>query len=244
MDDIYYQKGVKYFYGNGVRKDLGKAAYCFKRAADLGSSEAMYMLGEIFLIAKEDLRPSDITWFTREDEVYKDVHRAFYWFRLCYERSNFNSGWGISDKVLCERLHSYGFGLNLNKENHFEFFLESIKLPRREEIMYQIGKKYFQGINGNSKDIRTALFWFMEAAKNGSSAAARMLGEIYLRNEGRAPDIESAVYWYRKSNECDYLKAMYRVGKMYRDGIGLEKNLEQACYYLEEVFQNLRWSVL
>lgn len=169
------------------------------------------------------------------------MHRAFYWFNRCYEK---NSLWGNIDITIREKLRFYGFGLDWNKEDIFEFFLEAIKLPRREEIMYLTGKKYFKGTGGKQKDIGKAIFWFTEAVKHGSSAAACMLGEIYLKGESVNQDIESAVYWYSKTNERGYLKAMYKIGKMYRDGYGVERDLEKACRYFEVVFQNLKWSVL
>lgn len=238
MDGIYYEKGKRYFYGNDVRKDLGKAYWWFKRSADLGNLEAMYMLGEIFLLAKESTKPLDISWFTREDEVFKDVNRAFQWFNRCHEHCYYGDG------SLRERLRFYGFGLDLDEKETFDFFLEAIKLPRREELMYQTGRKYFIGDGGKPKDLFEASLWFMIAVKHGSSAAARTLGEIYLKGMGIRRDIDFAVYWYEKADERDYLKAMYKIGKMYLDGKGVDKNLERACYYFEKVFQDLKWSVL
>ena len=242
--EFYYDTGIKYFYGNGVRKDFGIAAWWFRRAANLGSIEATYMLGEIFLLAEENFRNPDITWFTREDEVYRNVRCAFYWFTQCYNYCSYKMILYERELNIRERLRFYGFGLDLNDENTFEFFLEAIKLPRREEIMYQTGRKYFKGLDGKSKDINTASFWLMKAAEHGSTAAAFMLGEIYRKGEGVERNIDMAVYWYKKAKERDYLKAMYKIGKMYRDGKSIEKNLEKACYYFEEVLQNLKWSVL
>lgn len=232
MDDIYYEKGLKFFYGNGVRKDLGKAVWWLKRAATLGNSKAMYSLGEVFLLAEENVKHPDITWFMREDEVYRDLHQAFYWFNCCYR-----NGYDLD-------LSTYGFGLKLNEENILEYFLEAIKMPRREEIMFQIGRRYFRGTGGKQKDIGKAIFWLMEAVKHGSNSAAYMLGEIYRKGECVTRNINCAVFWYEKASNRNYLKAMYKIGKMYRDGNGVEKDLEKACHYFEEVLQNLRWSVL
>ena len=242
MNKIYYDNALKFFYGNGVRKDFGKAAWWFRRAADHGNSEAMYHLGEIFLLAEENPKHPDITWFTREDEVYRDVCRAFYWFSRCYEQSKYDFDGRIFGKIMCERLRFYGFGLDLKADEVFEYFLEAIKLPRREEIIYQVGKKYFKGKDDNPKDIDKAIHLFSCAAELGSNEAARVLGEIYRKGEVVARNINRAVFWYSKTRERHYLKALYKIGKMYRDGNGVEKDLEKACHYFEEVLQNLRWS--
>ena len=245
MGESYYKRGLRFFYGNGVRKDFGQAAWWFRRAAEKGNIEAMYLLGEVFLLAEENSKHPDITWFIREDEVYRDVRCAFYWFNRCYERSKYDDfDWRIPGNVMRERLRFYGFGFDLNEDETFEYFLEAIKLPRREEIIYQIGRKYFRGTGGKKKDIGKAIHFFRCAAELGSNVAACMLGEICRNGEGVRRDIGNAVFWYKKTLERDYLKAMYKIGKMYRNGDGVEKNLEKACYYFEEVFQNLRWSSL
>lgn len=231
-DNFYCNIGSIYFYGDGISRDFGKAVWWLKRAANCGNSEAMYLLGDIYLTAEKNQKHSDVAWFIREDEIFKNFHLAFYWFNRCFE--SYCYGGNPRRYDLC----FYGFGLHLEYDRAFEVFLETLKMPRYSELLYCMGEKYFKGLDVQ-RSIDEAIQWFTRAAAHGSNKAIRTLGRIYREGDGVPQNIDRAVFWYEKTNQRDYLKGRYEIAKMYKDGVGIEKNPEKACDYFDTIIREL-----
>jgi TPR repeat protein len=60
------QMGVRYQTGQGVAKDMKKAVYWWRKAAELGSAESQFYLGRAYQTGKG---------------VEKDMAQAEYWYR-------------------------------------------------------------------------------------------------------------------------------------------------------------------
>ena len=257
--EINFSIGLIHFLGDGLPKNIGKAIWWFKRAADLGNAEAMYILGEIYLHAKD--KPADV-WFVRDDEIFKNIHAAFYWFNHCFD---------ICSGDLRGKLYLYGIGIENDQNAAFELFTESIKCLSYSQKMYKLGKKY---IYGKEKDFDKGVYWLKRAADHLNDDAILELGKIYLygtvnevdvyqaswwfekitdinklkidliddlayeclSGENVEKNIEVAIYWYKKLAEMDNIQAMYKLGEIYRYGQGVEKNLSEAIKWLDMAF--------
>ena len=262
ISDVYCDIGFIYFLGDGVEKNFGKAVWWFKRAADFGNCEAMYMLGQIYIHSKN--KPKEI-WFVRDDEIFKNFRAAFYWFNRCFEDC---------DRNLRGKLYLYGIGVEKNEEKSFELFVESVQSLNYSDKMYELGKKY---IYGKEKNFEKGIYWLKRATDHLNDEAAILLSKIYFEGEITEFDlnesafwlskitnadnfdvelaykiadkyflgkdvkknVEIAIYWYKKLAEAGNIEAIYKLGEIYRYGQGVEKNLSEAVKWLDMAYQKM-----
>lgn len=260
--DVYCDIGLIYFLGDGIEKDFGKAIWWFKRAADLGNCEAMYLLGQIYIHAKDK---SEEIWFVRDDEIFKNFHAAFYWFNRCFEDC---------DRNLRGKLYLYGIGVERNEEKSFELFLESVQSLNYSDKMYELGKKY---IYGKEKNFEKGIYWLKRATDHLNDDAVLELSKIYFDGEitelnlnesafwlrkimnmdkldvelackianeyffgdKSEKNVYRAIYWYKKLAEAGNVEAMYKLAGIYRYGQGVEKNLSEAVKWLDMAYQKM-----
>ena len=57
------------------------------------------------------------------------------------------------------------------------------------------------------KDEAAALYWYLQAAKNGDAASARTIGIFYLEGRGVSKSITKAEQWLRRAAESGDLEA-------------------------------------
>lgn len=84
-----YKTGLSLLHGNGVKKNIDTSVAWLKRAADNGSSESRFLLGDIYL-SEKSMRNVDeaINWYSKSDTA-----EAFYRIGLIYlsdEKKNRN----------------------------------------------------------------------------------------------------------------------------------------------------------
>lgn len=97
-------------------------------------------------------------------------------------------------------------------------------------VLNDIGTIYEHGI-GVEQNVKTAVYWYNEALKNGDSLyASTNLGDIFRCGRGNVPqNLERAIYFYKQSTDP---YAWFRLGQSYEEGWTTPPNLEQAmCYY-------------
>lgn len=261
--EINFSIGLIHFLGDGLPKNLGKAIWWFKRAADCGNAEARYILGEIYLHAKNKTYN---TWFVRDDEIFKDLNAAFYWFNRCFN---------VCSEKLRGKLYLYGIGIENDENAAFELFKASVQCLSYSQKMYKLGKKY---IYSREKDFDKGIYWLKRAADHLNDDAILELGKIYLYGtitevnvdmaswwfekitdisklkmeliddltnkyrygEDVKQNIDVVIYWYKKFAEIDNVQAMYKLGEIYRYGYGVEKNLSEAIKWLDMAFHAMQ----
>lgn len=260
IEEVSCSIGLIYFLGDGLPKNLGKAIWWLKRAADYGNAEAMYILGEIYLHAKNK---HDDVWFVRDDEIFKDLNAAFYWFNRCFD---------VCQDKLRGKLYLYGIEIENNEDSAFELFTESVQCLNYSQKMYKLGMKY---IYGTKKDFDKGIYWLKRAADHLNDDAILELGKIYLHGtikeidvnqaawwfekitdfsklnsklidemiykyrygENIEKNIDTAIYWYKKLADIGNIQAMHELSKIYRYGEGVEKNLSEAIKWLDMAFR-------
>lgn len=80
---------------------------------------------------------------------------------------------------------------------------------------YHLGKCYYCGADGITRDYEMAVEWFSKAAEKDNSSAQLYLAECYMRGRGVRTDIDEAFKWLHKAAENGVADAQYNLGVLY-----------------------------
>ena len=75
------------------------------------------------------------------------------------------------------------------------------------------------------------VYWWTEAAEQGSINAQAGLGVCYENGEGVEQDDANAAYWYRKAAEQGHADAQFNLGVCYANGRGVEQDWGKAVLW-------------
>jgi TPR repeat protein len=84
------------------------------------------------------------------------------------------------------------------------------------------------------KNYKTAIYWFMLAAKAGITDAQVWLGYCCHYGKGTSRDDKKAVYWYKKAAKRQDQRSFYNLGLCYEDGDGVNQSIRWAKYYFQK----------
>lgn len=239
-----YTLGQKYFYGEGVPKDLNQAAYWTLKSVDELNVISMYQLSLIY------------------DEL-GDNEQTVHWTRLSAEGGFIYSIYNLG---LIYRYGRYGMTTDISQA---EFWFRKAAEEGFAEAQYELAYIFI-----DKKDNEQAIYWMQKAAENGLGNAQGDLAYSYENSElGLTEDLEQAAYWYHQAIESgvddmftqceiglkyvrgelgfeqDYKKAVYRfklsadqgyevaqysLGITYLNGKGIPKDQEKGMFYLKQ----------
>lgn len=91
---------------------------------------------------------------------------------------------------------------------------------------------------GTTKDIEQAVYWYIQAARQGLASAQYNLGHKYLSGEGTIKEATKAVSWWRKAAEQDHELAQFNIARAYYSGIGVTKDEQRAKYWFQRAASN------
>jgi TPR repeat protein len=83
---------------------------------------------------------------------------------------------------------------------------------------YYLGRAYDKGYCGIIADKKSALQWYLKAAKDGHMLAQYQLGEIYYTGNGGTPDYPQARRWYLEAAKQGHGPSELRLGFLYAEG--------------------------
>ena len=154
--------GIKYYYGNGVKRSYKKAMECFERS---GIKESSYYLGLCYLNGNGVKRSykKAVEYFTRSAE--QGFYCAQYELGRCYEL-----GFGV-DVSFEEAAYWYGEGATLGYS----------------DAQFSLAECYKNG-KGVEKSLEKAIYWYSEAAKQGDEDAKVELAKLIKNNEKLAEE--------------------------------------------------------
>ena len=179
-----YEQGEKYYNGHGADRNYAKAREWFRKAADKGHSGAEYRLG----------------WMYEHGEgegLVRDYHAALGWYRSAAGHGSKEAQSGIERVAnLVSDRPEYNLVSDLPDYNPCGDKIDAGQQPGQCE--YEHGEKYYYGYGVNADD-RTALDWYLKAAKKGNAGAEYKLGWMYEQGKGVTPIYEMALRWYRKA---------------------------------------------
>lgn len=207
--------GVRYWDGNGVKRDLTKAVEWWEKAAGKGDARAERMLGDAYLdglgVEKD---PSKAVWLLQKAIAQGDgiAKNSFAWAILLGQDST------------------------VDRKNAIALLTENAANPEPEisrDARSKLGYAYFIG-DGVPTDIKKANDLWSEAAKQGDGAAQGYLGMDYLDGFGLPKDSELAIALLKKATSQEVPFAQYLLGKAYVSGDGVPKDTVRGAALIKQ----------
>jgi len=248
--------------GDGVKKDVLKAAFWSIKAADQGVEEAQkYAALHLFFgegcdvdkaraatyyeLASKHCRESAYTLgvlLLRGDGVEKNEVKAREMFFRAGEHEMAYFFLGI--------MYSKGEGIPANPSLSVKFFKKASDMGNIEAA-FNLGVAHLEG-RGVAKNEELAVCFYMQAATKGLAEARFQLGLCCLAGQGIEKSLLNSEKWFRLAAEQDHSDAQFCLGRMLFDqnspeamswiGKAADNKNEYALMVLEEVkdqFENV-----
>ncbi|MDO4184442.1 MAG: tetratricopeptide repeat protein [Rhodospirillales bacterium] len=177
--------GSLYFSGVGTNRDIEKAAALFKRAAELGNSEAAVNLAFIYLTARGG---TDAT--TRSEVV-----RLF---------SQAAEGGNTTAQYMLGMIYYNGFGVTKNDDKAFIYLKKAASTF--DEAQYQLGLRYMNA-EGTPRNYGNAVKYLAHAANQGHVPSMIWLGDILSAGVNYPKNEVDAYVWYNVASVYDAASA-------------------------------------
>ncbi len=186
-----FELGVRYELGQGVDKDLTKAAECYEKAAETGNAAALCALGELYMGG---------------NGVNRDFGKGIGLFTKAAE--------GGSPKAMLNlgMVYLTGTGAERDSIQAKDWFLKAADMG--ESAAYtELGMLYING-DGVDQDFSEAGKWLTKAAESGDSLSQYKVGYMYEEGIGFEKDREKAFGWYMKAAEQNIPDAQFKVASI------------------------------
>nr|WP_255639729.1 tetratricopeptide repeat protein [Aquibacillus saliphilus] len=179
----------------------------FKVAADAGSVDALYWLGNDYFVGKV---------------VEHDWEKAYFCYKEAAEKGHADALNNYADMYL------RGEYVEKNEKRALELFKEAADrgVP---EAMYTLGYMYENGV-GTEVDMGESKRWFTESALFGDVFAANRLGHEAVEN-GLG---DEAISWYQMAADRGDSYGEFNLGVCHENGIGTQVNIKKAKYWYQK----------
>ena len=94
--------------------------------------------------------------------------------------------------------------------------------------MCELGRRYYNGTHGLSKNLKIAFSYFMKAAEGNHPEAQCNVAWCYEVGDGVEESLAQAYEWYTKSARNNCSMAQYSLGWMHSNGVYVPKNQSKA----------------
>ncbi len=125
--------------------------------------------------------------------------------------------------------------IDQQREDFDAFMLRAYEGDR--DAQFNVALMFSDG-SGTNKDIEQAVYWYIQAARQGLASAQFNLGYKYIEGIGTVKDATKALSWWRKAALQDHERAQFNMGRAYYQGIGVEKDIERAKYWFRRAAAN------
>jgi len=150
-----FEKGDRYYHGQGVRKNLALALRSYRKSAEQGHAAAQNRLG----------------WMYEKGEgIDADYGEAVIWYRRAAEQGHINA---MNDLGY---MYRQGWGVDQNYSEALSWFRKAAE-KYDSYAEYNLGQMYENGW-GTEKDMDEAVRWFRRSAARGHEWAAKRLEEL------------------------------------------------------------------
>ena len=217
--------GMNYEKGWNVTVDRDQAAEWYLRAADQGSTEAFYLLGQIY---------GDKTW------PLHDPKRSFRFTRRAAEAGDakaqvalgfkFIEGQGVArNSAEGERWAKRGVSALealITQEPSNEARIRKLAVAIYETWL---GDYYFPESHLLPKEAAEAIYWYEKAARHGTGAIAQCAqSKLGFIHETETKNYTEAVKWYRMAAEAGSASAQRNLGNLCYNGLGVAQSSPEA----------------
>ncbi len=249
--EAQFRIGVCYHIGDGVAKDLTKAAYWWQIGADQGDASCQFNLGLLYIkgegVTQNKTTGADLVRKAAEQEmpeaqsnlavyyrdgigVPKDIKQAVIWWEKAAKQGN------VSSQVNLGVCYANGFGVTSDITKAKYWWDKAAKQGD------DIAKKNLESLNKEiEQDHRTPATKLesniipqndyqknIEAAKSGAPIAQLKIGICYQTGNGIEKNEKKAVEWYEKAANQGNADAQTCLGLCYGMGIGVTEDFSQA----------------
>jgi TPR repeat protein len=203
--------GWMYKNGQGVKRDMAKAAAWYLKAAAQGNAHSQKNIGDMY---------------KKGEGVKKNIAEAIKWYGKAAEQGDKDGQAALGD------MYNLGLGMQKDTSAAANWYR---KAAEQGHIGAQtiLGEMYYSG-EGVEKDLTEAINWTRKAADQEGILAQSDLGDRYYFGQGVQKDLFEAVKWYRKAAEEGDASAQYSIGFMYARGQGVGKNENEAMNWLRK----------
>ncbi len=239
------QVGWMHYYGYGVTPtDYAEAGRWFKKAAELGDSEAMAAVGMLHGNGRGVPRDyaEAVQWYRRAVGLGQPV--AMIWLADYYR-----VGRGTTkDEAEANRLYAAALeaipvagadrpitvnALGVIYQQRGEDAVAVGWYRKAAELgsplaMSNLAWMYANG-RGIAKDARKAADWYRKAAELGEPLGMRNLGIALTHGQGMAKDAAEALRWFRRGADLGDVRCLAYVALAYELGRGMPADLKEAA---------------
>ncbi len=222
-----------YYYG--AKDDGINAVAQFKRAAQLGSDDAMSVLASIYSegwygVAKD--QKASCEWSKRSAEAGNYVDAVEYGLCVGQPVPGIKRDWNeacrwseVGAKGYENNLASIRDWTSKNQKENALFIKQQEAAASRAYALLAI---CLHGNPDTKSRITEAAKWYKASADLGNNVAAFLYGDLLEQGRGVTQDYVEAVRWYRASAVDGYAEAQNRLGAKYAEGKGVQKNMVEA----------------
>ena len=202
--------GLIYEEGDGVQKNILKAADWYQKGAQAGIPSCLYNLGKLII----------------NKEISGEEEKGFNLIQQAAE-----SGYSFAQNYM-GRAYRFGWYVNANPVRATNWFTKAAE-QNMPDAMCNLGDMYSYE-DGLTIDYEKAFYWYKKAAETKHSRALTELGDMYYAGKGVRQDYQKAMEYYQKACDEGYPYAFYSLGFMYWKGQGTLPDKEKAQEYLSQ----------
>ena len=215
------------------RKDYNTAVSCYEKAAEMGSSDALARLGDIYHEGFARRRDADKAFAyykqaadaRNADGMYelgifyacgygvtKDGKKAVEWFEKAAAHGNSNA---------MIRLGNTYFGYEYDGDDELDEVGDDSQEEKTGKRRVSVGNTYIY----RDTDMKKATEWYQKAIDAGNPKGAHALARMYDRVAFNSEeDRKTAIQYYTKAANLGDIKAMQSLSRLYEDMETPDKN--------------------
>jgi ribosomal protein L7/L12 len=220
-----------------------KRVMLLQKAADAGSLDAMYDLGDCYLDGEgvNENKKLAIEWYTKAAELNHLKSQAALGALYMLGGEGLNQNYVLAEKFLTisaekdfPKAQLFLSMLYLRMEEYAKALVWARKVADIEPDAYSIlGEIYLYGL-GVDKNEYEGLKYYEKAANNGDADAQNIVGNLYSANEFKWFNLDNAFKYYQMAANQDHIYGMYNLALSYYNGDGCAVDMQEAFKWMEK----------
>lgn len=224
--------------GTPLPQDTGAAMDHLEKAAQLGSAEADFLMGQLLEIQEKDVEGALSRYrkaagrglpvaqnelgvcYDQGRLVRENPANAVTWFQKASD-----GGYPVGTFNLA-LLHARGRGVEEDQEEASRLFLSAARRGLNLAAE-EVGFRYLQGV-GVERDEIAAIGWLDRAAKGGRARAQLALGDLYEQGRGIDQSDRAARRLYGLAADQGLPLAQLKLSRLYAEGRGGDRDFALA----------------
>ena len=191
-----YRLAWFYMYGVTVNRDEKHSLKLLRTSFEGGKNCAAFVLGKMY----------------EKDTPFRSFQDAIYWYMAGAERNEADCMMKLAGH------YESGEFISRSEEKAFELYKRAYKTEESPIAAAEIGRCFEDGV-GTEADVKTAIGWYLKAARRNSFSAWRLYN-IYIG----MGETDRAIFWLRRSASKRSVSAMVELAKIYEEGLLIPKS--------------------